>query len=79
MTPQTSHAVSLSSRSRFLKIIEPPEITILNNANRNMNDHPSAHAIIHFRFPEKVFASVLDDQSELFEFEIRALDLAFVD
>lgn len=30
-------------------------------------------------FPKKIFAGVLSDQAELFELEIRALDLSFVD
>ena len=37
------------------------------------------HAIVDLWFPEKVFAGVLRDQAELFEFEVGALDLAFVD
>ena len=37
------------------------------------------HAIIDLRLAEKIFAGVLLDYPELFELEVGALDLAFVD
>ena len=36
-------------------------------------------AVVDFRFAEEVFAGLFCDQAELFEFEIGALDFAFVD
>jgi hypothetical protein len=37
------------------------------------------HPVIGSRFAEEVFAGGFDDQAELFEFEVGALDFAFVD
>src|SRR6185369_1480274 len=43
------------------------------------NQIGSRHAIISSWFPEKIFASLFFDQAELFELEVGALDLAFID
>lgn len=38
----------------------------------------SPHAVVDLWFAEEVFARMFDDQAELFQLVIRALDFAFV-
>ena len=47
--------------------------------NRNSVAARSADAIVDSWLAEKVFAGVFDDEADLFEFEVGALDLSFID